>query len=301
MSGFRLKSDEMMFFVDFNNTLVDYENEYDKSCMFFDNAGFENPYHARILLARTLVEFEQKTGITPVICVITNARSINLDTNGYYGIYNDLFRTFFYEFDSRNVSPVYDVKRFFRYLVHYENDIFTKINPDGVTFNEVFEQIPFGKTALSIRYAENFRKKESVDRIMSVVDPRRDTSKYILFAGDTIKDDYPMKEIWTPYGVSKFFIRPGRSQKLTYSVMREFCEAKGNMFNSINPKNGKRIICTDAGTYKLLSPEERAMIDNYHSGDYVFLTHKNSDGLLEGIQKTADIIQKLQGPSKILI
>ena len=41
MNDFRLKSDEMMFFVDFNNTLVDYANEYDMQNYYFNNQMFE--------------------------------------------------------------------------------------------------------------------------------------------------------------------------------------------------------------------------------------------------------------------
>lgn len=298
MNEFKLKSDEMMFFLDFNNTLVDYANEYDMPGMYFDRAGFVNPYRTRTILAKTLVEFEEKTGITPVICIVTNARGHVIDNNGYSGIFNDLYRTFFYEEDRSKVHPRSDVRRFFKYLLHYENDSFTRIHPTAKTFDGLFEKIPFDSKALDIRYIEQFRKKESVDRIMSVVDPKKNTSRYILFAGDSIKDDYPMKEIWTPQGVSKVFIRPGRSQKLTYSVMREFCEAKGDTFASINPKNGKKIICTDEYSFGLLTPEEQSKILNYHSGDYVYLTHKNSDGLIEGIARTADLIAGSEGLGK---
>ena len=298
MNEFRLKSNEMMFFVDFNHTLVDYENEYDMPNIYLDRAGFVNPYHARTVLAKTLVDFEKRTGITPVICVVTNARADTIDNNGYGGIYNDLYRTFFYEEDRSYIDPKLDVRRFFRYLMHYENESFTRLHPMAKGFYNVFEIIPFGERALDIRYAEEFRKKESVDRLMSVVDPRKNTSKYILFAGDSIKDDYPMKEIWTPYGVSKIFIRPGKSQKLTYSVMREFCEAKGDTFSSINPKNGKRVICTDEHSFALLSPEDKAKILNYHSGDYVYLTQRRSSGLIDGIKMAADLIAGANPPEK---
>ncbi|MBR7172324.1 MAG: hypothetical protein IKD36_00845 [Clostridia bacterium] len=298
MNEFRLKSDEMMFFLDFNNTLVDYANEYDMPGFYFDRAGFANPYRMRTILAKALVEFEEKTGITPVICIVTNARGNAIDNNGYMGILNDLYRTFFYEEELTKIHPRSDVRRFFKYLMHYENDSFIKINPSSRTFNGLFEEIPFDPKTLDIRYIEQFRKKESVDRLMSVVDPRKNTSKFILFAGDSIKDDYPMKEIWTPEGISKIFIRPGKSQKLTYSVMREFCEAKGDTFSSINPKNGKKIICTDEHSFALLSPEDQAKILNFHSGDYVYLTRKNTPGLIEGIAMAADLISGANGPQR---
>lgn len=301
MSNFRLKQDEMMFFIDFNNTLVDYENEYDMNQMYFDRAGYVNPYRTRTRLAKTLVEFERKTGITPVICVVTNARDNMIDNNGFQGIHNDLFRTFFYDDEDVKIDYRSDCKRFFRFLVYRENDHFYKINPKAQSYEELYERYEFGAQALDIRYIEQFKKKESVDRIMSVVDPKKDTAKFILFAGDSIKDDYPMKEIVTPYGVSKIFIRPGKSQKLNYSIKREFCEAKGLEFRSVNPKNGKRVICSDENSYKLLSAEERAMIDDFASGDYVFLTQKNSSGLIDGIVKAGDLIASLGTQEKQMI
>ena len=290
MNDFRLKSNEMMFFVDFNNTLVDYENEYDMSKIYYDRAGFVNPYRTRTMIAKALCDFEAKTGITPVICVITNARVKMIDNNGYEGIYNDLFRTFFYEDEISNVHETSDVRRFFKYLMHYENNAFIRLHPKEKIFEDIFEFVPFHQKAMDINYCIQFHKKESVDRLMSVVDPRKNTSKFILFAGDSIVDDYPMKEIWTPEGVSKIFIRPGRSKKLTYAIMREFCEAKGDVFKSVNPKNGKKVICTDEISFNLLTEVEKNLIRNYHSGDYVYLEQKNSRGLVDGIYKAADLI-----------
>ena len=290
MNDFRLKSNEMMFFLDFNSTLVDYTNEYDIPRRYFDNMDYVNPYHTRSMIAKSFIDFERKTGITPVVCIVTNARVSMIDLNGYEGICNDLYRTFFYEDERTNIHPKADGRRFFKYLMHFENDAFISLHPDASTFDEIFEIVPFHQGALDIRYIEQFKKKESVDRLMSVVDPKKDTSKFILFAGDSIKDDYPMKEIWTPEGVSKIFIRPSRSQKLTYSVMREFCEAKGDTFSSINPKNGKKVICTDPASFSLLSPADQAKILNYDSGDYVYLTTKNTRGLVDGISMAADLI-----------
>ena len=290
MNEFKLKSNEMMFFLDFNNTLVDYTNEYDIPRRYFDNLDYVNPYHTRSLISKALVDFEKQTGITPVVCIVTNARVSYLDNNGFLGICNDLYRTFFYEEEKTTIHPKADGRRFFKYLMHYENDAFIKLHPFASTFDDVFEVIPFHQKALDIKYIEQFKKKESVDRLMSLVDPKKQISKYILFAGDSIKDDYPMKEIWTPEGVSKIFIRPSRAQKLTYSVMREFCEAKGDTFSSVNPKNGKKVICTDPVSFALLSPEDQSKILNYDSGDYVYLTTKNTRGLAEGIKMTADLI-----------
>lgn len=291
MNDFKLKSNEMMFFLDFNKTLVDYTNEYDYSKLYIDSMDYENPYSIRDIITKALVEFEKETGITPVVCVVTNARYNVIDNNGYEGICNDLYETFFHEDRKMKSSSKMDCRRFFKYLMHYENDFFIRLNPTALNYRDVFEIIPFNQTALDIRYIDKFKKKESVDRMMSVIDPKKQASKFILFAGDSIVDDYPMKEIWTPEGVSKIFIRPSRSKKLTYSVMREFCEAKGDTFSSVNPKNGKKIICSDPVSFALLSPEDQAKILNYDSGDYVYLTTKDTRGLADGISMAADLIK----------
>ena len=292
MNEFRLKDNEMMFFLDFNKTLVEYTNEYDYSMLYFDQMDFSNPYSTRTMIAKSLIEFESQTGITPVVCVVTNARFDMIDNNGYAGICNDLYETFFHDAFGRIVDSKSDGRRFFKYLMHYENDFFIKLHPEASNFNDVFEFVKFDESVLDIKYIEQFKKKESVDRMMTLVDPKKQTSRFILFAGDSIKEDYPMKEIWTPEGVSKIFIRPGRSQKLSYSVMREFCEAKGDTFSSINPKNGKKVICTDPASFALLSKEDQAKILNYDSGDYVYLTTQNTRGLVEGIKQAADLIER---------
>ena len=301
MNEFRLKDNEMMFFLDFNKTLVEYTNEYDYSMLYFDQMDFSNPYSTRTKIAKALIEFERQTGITPIVCVVTNARFNVIDNNGYPGICNDLYETFFHERLGSKVNCKSDGRRFFKYLMHYENDFFIKLNPMAIDYNDVFEFIPFDMKTLDIKYIEQFKKKESVDRLMSVVDPKKQTSKFILFAGDSIKDDYPMKEILTPEGISKIFIRPGRSQKLSYSVMREFCEAKGETFSSVNPKNGKKVICTDSASFALLTKQDQSKILNYDSGDYVYLTTKNTNGLVEGINIASDLIKNLTSKEKQMI
>ena len=298
MNEFLLKENEMMFFLDFNKTLVEYTNEYDYSMLYFNQMDFSNPYNTRTIVSKALIEFEQQTGITPVVCVVTNASFNMIDNNGYPGICNDLYETFFHEKMGSRIDSKFDGRRFFKYLMHYENDFFIKLNPIALNYNDVFEFVPFDSQSLDIKYIEQFKKKESVDRMMSLVDPKKNTSKFILFAGDSIKDDYPMKEISTPEGVSKIFIRPSRSKKLTYSVMREFCEAKGDTFSSVNPKNGKKVICTDPVSFALLTKEDQSKILNYDSGDYVYLTTQNTNGLVEGIKLAADLIENQTSKEK---
>ena len=60
MNEFRLKDNEMMFFLDFNKTLVEYTNEYDYSMLYFDQMDFSNPYSTRTMIAKSLIEFERQ-------------------------------------------------------------------------------------------------------------------------------------------------------------------------------------------------------------------------------------------------
>ena len=46
-------------------------------------------------ISKSLIEFERKTGFTPVVCIVTNASFSTIDSNGYNGICNDLKMTFF--------------------------------------------------------------------------------------------------------------------------------------------------------------------------------------------------------------
>lgn len=299
--SFRLKENEIMFFIDFNNTLVDYENEYDHYAYLDDLKTISNPGITKSRLVKCLMDFESKTGLTPVICVVTNAESTTIDANGYPGIFHDLRMTFFnYSYTGSNVGASNPIEKYFKYLIYKDNNAFFTINPRGQTLEEMFVGYYFDEEALSIRYAPSFRKKESVERMMSIIDPTRDTSKFIVFAGDTIKDDYPMKEIETPHGVSKIFIRPGKSKKLTYMLMREFAESKGHVFSCLNRHNGKRIKNIDQFNYMNLSDQEQQWLNDYHSGDYVILAQKNNRGLVDGIYEAADFIEKKQREQGVL-
>lgn len=299
MDSFRLKPNEMMFFIDFNNTLVDYENEYDSNWYYSDQNYMFWFRTQRARLTKALVEFEKLTGLTPVICVITNASSNIVDGNNETGIFNDLYMTFLdnphlSNFNEEQIKNYYDrsCEKYFKYLIYRDNDVFYKINPFANNLYETYTRVPFDEKALKIRLSPEFKKRESVERIMSFVDPKRDTCKFILFAGDNIKDDYPMKEIETPEGVSKIFIRPKRAQKVTPEIMREFAEAKGETFSLIDTRSGKRIKLVDPGNFEFLPENEKKKILDYSSGDIILLTQKNNRGLVDGINEAGKIIAK---------
>ena len=299
MDSFRLKPNEMMFFIDFNNTLVDYENEYDSNWYYSDQNYMFGFRTQRARLTKALVEFEKLTGLTPVICIITNASSNIVDGNNETGIFNDLYMTFLdnphlSNFNEEQIKNYYDrsCEKYFKYLIYRDNDVFYKINPFANNLYETYTMVPFDEKALKIRLSPEFKKRESVERIMSFVDPKRDTCKFILFAGDNIKDDYPMKEIETPEGVSKIFIRPKRAQKVTPEIMREFAEAKGETFSLIDTRSGKRMKLVDPGNFEFLPENEKKKILDYSSGDIILLTQKNNRGLVDGINEAGKIIAK---------
>ena len=244
MNEFLLKDNEIMIFTDFNNTLVDFENEYNSIIGMYNEKLAQSTSSVKPHLTRCLKEFELQTGLTPVICVVTNASLFNIDDNNAPGIHQDLHMTFF---NHGNMTPekakeVYEntCEKYFRFLLYKENEGFFKINPLGNSLDEMFVPQMFNERAMAIKYCPDFKKRESVERIMTLVDPEK-KSKFCIFAGDSIKDDYPMKLMQTPEGVCKIFIRPGRHQKIRTSLMHEFCLAKGNEFLSVHPKTGKKI------------------------------------------------------------
>ena len=296
MGKIKLKPNEILIFTDFNNTLVDYENEYNNTVMnIYDEGGFTAPHRTiKHNITRVLNTFEEKTGFTPILCLVTNASSASIDSNGYPGILQDLRMTFF---DHSNYNPemakmVYETscERFFRYLVYKENDFYYEIDPLADSMDAMFKPRAFGSEALSKKYIPQFRKKESVERILSLYDEDSLEGKFIIFAGDSIKDDYPMKFAQTPESVGKIYIRPGKTTKMKPTIAKEFCEAKGYDFVSVHPKTGKKMKIFDEGTIKFLSDEEKAILANYSDGDYVLLTNKNSRGFVEGILQAIDII-----------
>jgi hypothetical protein len=301
MNNFLLKNDEMMFFLDFNNTLVDYENEYDfQDHNWIEDRKIRSPLQIKFYLSKCLKEFRQQTGITPVICVVTNANEHTIDSNGYPGIFNDLRMTFFD--GSVNPNQADGCEKYFKYLIYRENDGFFTINSSGKTIEEIFDYVPFDENALSIKCLKQFTKLESVERMMSVVDPdirgKGHKSNYVLFAGDSIKDDYPMIMLQTDEGVSKIFIRPKEAKKITKNLMWQFCVAKGIEFTSVSKKSGRKIKVIDDNTYNYLNETDKNALENFADGNRVILTQKNSRGLMDGIRTAMEMISNDQKHKK---
>ncbi len=303
MNDFLLKDNEILIFTDFNNTLVDFENEYNFLANRFDEDKAPQVAHIKSNLTRCLNDFEQKTGLTPVICIVTNASAFAVDSNNYSGIFGDLQKTFF---DHSRLSKVQaqevynqSCERFFRFLLYRENDFFFNINPLADSLSDMFVPYEFSENAKNIRFIPQFKKKESVQRMLSLVDPNRDRVQRAIFAGDSIKDDYPMKLAETAYGTSKFFIRPGKSKIMKPSLIYEFCTAKGFEFSSVHPKTGKKLKNLDLNNIQFLNDADRAAYENFADGDVIYLTSKNSRGLVEGLYQVMDAILSENAPKQL--
>lgn len=285
-----LKENEILIFTDFNNTLVDYATEFDyRSERYYDFDGYLRMLKRNI--SKSLVSFENQTGLTPVVCVVTNASINAIDGNGFNGICNDLMMTYFNHKNMGKEAIDHEInnscEKYIRYVMHKENDVFFEINPKGRDIEEMFVPHLFSSDAMQIRRGDV--KRETVERF--VHDYGTIQSKFVIFAGDSIQDDYPMKYAVTQDGVSKIFIRPGKVTKMKLSVMQQFCLAKGIEFNCINPKNNKRIKIIDESTLKFLTPEQQKLLFDYADGDTILLTNPNSRGFIEGINESANIIR----------
>lgn len=283
---FQIKDDEMLFFIDYNKTLVNYDN-LDFRPQLMDHYSFDEtkPIVSKLYLTKSLFDFQKKTGLKPVICIVSNA-SINLTDNlGDPRLLSDFYNIFIKNGSMTNENSSL---RFFKYIMCRENDGFFKICPNGNAEGSVYEWVEFSDEIKKIRKMEDFHKFESLERILCVVDPAK-RSKNIFFAGNDIKDDYPMKFVQTPEGVCKIFVRPGNRRKITPTIKQRFCEAKGYEFTSVN-KHGRKIKNIDDFSIKYLNENDRKALENFDDGDYVILTQPNSNGLIEGIRKATEIV-----------
>lgn len=282
---FQIKNNEMLFFVDYNKTLVNYDDIKMRSLsMCYDSFNSQRPVVSMRHLIGSLEKFEAETGITPVICIVTNATVELLDEQTG----NPMMLEDFYNIFMRNNAFKNQAMKYFKYVMCAENDGFFKIHSEGKSFEESYEWIDFSDEIKQIKMIEQFKKCESVERILSVVDPMK-VSKHIFFAGDSIKDDYPMKLARTNEGVCKYFVRPGRNKKMSPERMRSFCEAVGLTFDSVNHK-GQKIRCFDKFNLQFLTPEDRKKLDSYSDDVRILLTQENSSGLINGIDLVRDLI-----------
>ena len=314
MNHFKLKEKEIMIFVDFNKTLVDFENEYNNLSLNPDFEEFARQgAFVKSNLSKCLNTFEEKTGLTPVLCIVTNASSRIIDANNFAGIAHDVHMTFFdhTHHSAEQAKRIYDrtCERYFRYLIYNgnkqdgtrgENDFFFKINPLATSAHDMFVPYEFSEKLKQIKFIPQFRKKESVERMLGILDPNRDRVPIAIYAGDSIKDDYPMKLAQTHQGTCKYFIRPGRAKIMKPSLMYEFCQAKGVEINATHPRTGKKIKCFDEQTIKFLNETDRKLLENYSDGDMIYLTSENSRGLIEGIYKAMDDIIGSQKSKQII-
>lgn len=293
----KLKDNEILIFTDFNNTLVDYANEFDFHSEFYDDF---NSFLRRTKkgVTKALKTFEDETGLTPVVCIITNARLSNVDQNGYNGICNDLKMTFFnheYMDDAQRANEIQNTcEKYIKYVMHKENEGYIEINPNGNHMNDTFIMKEFSDDTLKIK--SPFVKQESVARLIKELG--LGVGKFAIFAGDSIQDDYPMKYAITDSGVRKIFIRPGKVVKMKPSTMQQFCKAKGVEFDCVHPRTHKKIKILDEQSLEFLTEEQLNMLYNYGDGDAILLTNPNSRGFTEGIYQSIKIIKDFAESSK---
>ena len=292
-----IKKDEILIFTDFNNTFVDFHAEYDNQIQFYEDFE-EYLVNIKAQMTKCLRNFEIQTGLKPVVCIVTNASMCYVDNNGYLGICHDIMMTFFRHQHASEEQTKYMIEhsceKYIKYVLHRENDGFFEINPYGRTMEEMFIPRLFSEEAMQIKHSSI--KRESVARFVNDMGPIK--NDFVIFAGDSIMDDYPMKYAVSKEGVNKIFIRPGKVRHIKPSVMQQFCLAKGLKFECVNPKNNKKIKVIDESNLHLLSEEDRQKLENYADGDFVILTSQNSRGFTEGIYKCIDIINSYKSKEK---
>ena len=302
MNDFLIKDNEIMIFTDFNKTLVDFENEYNFLYNRFDEEANVKKFSTKSNLTKCLKLFEKQTGLMPVICIVTNASMNAIDANNYPGILQDLNMTFFNHTgqDLDFAKDIFDgsCEKYFRYLIYRENDYFFKINPLEKNLDAVFEIHEFPDEIKKIKMIDQFKKKESVSRMIELIDPQHKNMPRAIFAGDSIKDDYPMMLADTKQGTSKFFIRPGKVQVMKPSVVYEFCKAKGHTFSSMHPKTGKIMKNLDENNVQFLNENDKIVYDSLLSDGIIYLTKSNSRGLVDGLYKVLEFILNEQKNSE---
>ncbi len=292
-----IKDNEILIFTDFNNTFVDFHAEYDNKIQFYEDFE-EYLMNIKSRMTRCLKTFEKETGLTPVVCIVTNASMCYVDNNGYLGVCYDIMMPFFRHQQATKEDIKYLVEhtceKYIRYVIHRENDGYFEINPYGRTMDEMFIPRLFSEEAMKITHSSI--KRESVARFVQDMDPVK--GDFVIFAGDSIEDDYPMKYGVTKEGINKIFIRPGRVRKMKPSVKQQFCSAKGIEFNCVNPKNKKKIKTIDESNIRFMSEEDRKKLEDYADGDIILLTSQDSQGFMEGIYKSIDIINSYKSADK---
>ena len=208
-----IKENEILIFTDFNNTFVDFFAEYDYNIQFYENFE-EYLSNFKANLTKCLRMFERETGFTPVICIVTNASMDSVDNNGFRGICYDLMMTLFdhsnLEKDQIKISAKNTCEKYMKFILHKENDGYFEIKPDASGMIEMFKPHAFSEEALKIK--RDAKKRESVERFIHDFGPIK--NNFVIFAGDSIINDYPMKYAVSTEGVNRIFIRPGKVKNI---------------------------------------------------------------------------------------
>ena len=319
LKKFQIKDNQIIFFVDYNRTLVN----YDRIDLQTHKGYYEGYSHSPIelgYLLKALVTLEQKTGFEPVICIITKADDEMYNLSGETMMLRD-----FYDVVLANKSPETSrlVFKYFKYLTLLKNDGFYEINPSAKNFQEAFIRHNFSDQIMGIRIGDgseeyaDYVKLETVERLMCVLDPEG-VSRRIVFAGDN-RTDYLMSLVMTTSGVKKTFIEPTNKRrssktdengdkKISYDIKRRIVlereklirksrgQEEEDIFTSVNPRTLKKVVSVDRHTAdRLLNEHDKDLLKSFNldlSGNEmeIIITDPNSNGLIKGIYKLIDIM-----------
>lgn len=297
------------FFLDFNFTLVDYGNEVGMGQV---GDKEDDLWLMKKRLTTALKKFEQETGYTPEVYIVTNASRTKVDKNGYVGVCYDIMKTFFDHEGQTKDEAESEIKNscesYIKGVVYHENDGYYSINPKGKSMEEMFVFQKFSDEAMQIHYDKPVDprpmkgqkslegpeiKRESVARL--ITDKKYLTKEgFIVCGGDSVEWDFPMANNTLPEKeLNRVYINTNGLDSKKASVRYLFCKARGKFIHLVNPKNEKPLGVDDQGLNGFGSREDHKKIENFAGGCKVYFEHKGSIGLQAGIGHAIEYVNEL--------
>lgn len=320
LAKFQIKDDQILFFIDYNRTLVNYDLVNTRKQTYFRDTYNDSPIELEYLI-KALKLFEQNTGFQPVVCVVTNTDQKLQNLSGETMMLRDFYD---YILNRGNDEVQNLIRKYFKFTILSNNDGFYEINENFSSFENAYIRHQYPDAINRIKFDEHYKKLETVEKHMCVVDPTG-VSRVIVFAGDN-RSDYHMALMQTTSAVRKIFIETTNERKsirskakrkernklglktpkkISYDKMRRFVlEREGrDVFTTINYNSGKKFISVDDDTIGRLSDEDRAYLEGFSkdlNGNIIdiIITGPNSNGLIKGIKKANEIVLKNIEPNK---
>ena len=296
------------FFLDFNFTLVDYGNEVGMGQV----GDKDDDLHImKSRLSHALKKFEQETGYTPEVYIVTNASRTKVDKNGYVGVCYDIMKTFFDHERQTEAEAETEIKKscekYIKGVVYHENDGYYSIDPKGKSMEEMFVFQEFSDKAMQIHYDKPVDpkpikgkkplegpeiKRESVARLIADKEYLIEEG-FIVCAGDSVEWDFPMANALPEKGLNRIYINTNGLDFKKASVKYLLCEARGEFIHLVNPKNGKPQGVDDQSLNAFGSREDHKKIENFAGDCKVYFKHKGSFGLQAGIDHAIEHVNEL--------